>query len=55
MGALQHFVGLADTRGRPDEDLETASAAVFTPGRLQKGLRRGTLFRIAAGLDHTAI
>ena len=55
MGALQHFVGLADAGGCADEDLEPARAAVLAPGRFQEGFRRGTLFRVAAVLDHAAI
>jgi len=55
MGALQHFVGLADAGGGADEDLEPARAAVLAPGRFQEGFRRRTLFRVAAGLDHAAI
>jgi hypothetical protein len=55
MGALQHFVGLADTGRGADEDLEPSRAAVLAPGRFQQGFRRGTLFRVAAGLDHAAI
>ena len=55
MRALQHLVGLADAGGGADEDLELAGAAFLAPGRFQQGFRRGTLFGIAAGLDHTAI
>ena len=55
MGALQHLVGLADAGSGADEDLEPARAAVLAPGRFEEGFRRGTLFRIAAGLDHAAI
>ncbi len=55
MRALQHLVGLADAGGGADEDLEPAGATVLAPRRFQQGLRRGTLFGIAAGVDHTAI
>ena len=50
--ALQHLVGLADAGGGADEDLEPPGAAVLAPGCLQQRLRRGTLFGIAALLDH---
>ena len=50
--ALQHLVGLADAGGGADEDLEPAGAAVLAPGCFQQGFRRGTLFGIAALLDH---
>ncbi len=55
MGALQHFVGLADAGSGADEDLEPSRATILAPGRLQEGFRRRTLFRVAAGLDHAAI
>ena len=55
MRALQHLVGLADAGRGADEDLEPAGAAVLAPGRFQQGFRRGSLFRVAAGLDHAAI
>ena len=55
MGALQHFVGLADAGRGTDEDLELAGATFLAPGRFQEGFRRRTLFRVAAGLNHTAI
>src|SRR6185369_14325408 len=55
MGALQHLVGLADAGGGADENLEPSGATVLAPGRFQQGFRRGTLFRVAAGLDHAAI
>ena len=55
VGALQQLVGLADAGSGADEDLEPARAAVLAPGRIQEGFRRGTLFRVAAGLDHAAI
>jgi len=45
VGALQHFVGLADARRGADEDLEPARTAVLAPGRFQEGFRRRTLFR----------
>ncbi len=53
MGALQHFVGLADAGSSADEDLQPAGLAVFAPGCLQQGLGRRALFDIAARLlDH---
>ena len=55
MGALQHLVGFSDAGSGADEVLQPARAAVFAPGRLQQGFRRGTLFRVAAGLNHAAI
>ncbi len=53
--ALQHLVGLADAGGGADEDLEPAGTTVLAPGCFQQGFRRGTLFGIAALLDHMAI
>ena len=55
LGREQHLVGLADARRGAEEDLELAGAAFLAPGRFQQGFRRGALFGIAAGLDHTVI
>ncbi len=55
MRALQHLVGLADPGGGADEDFQLAGATFLPPGRFQQGFRRGTLFGIAADLDHTVI
>ncbi len=53
--ALKHFVGLADAGGGADEDLQPAGLLVLSPGRFQQGLRRGSLFRIAALICHAAL
>ena len=52
MRALQHFVGLADARGRADENLQPPGFAVLAPRRLQQGFRRRALFGVAAWLLH---
>ena len=49
---LQHFVGLADARGGADENLEPAGSALFAPGGLEQGFRRGSLVRIAPLIHH---
>src|SRR6266404_1109951 len=49
---LEHLVGLADAGGGTDENLEPAGSAFFPPGRLEQGLRRGSLVRVAALLRH---
>ena len=45
---LQHLVGLADAGSRADENLEPAGSALFSPGGLEQGLRRGSLVRVRA-------
>ena len=49
---LQHLVGLADARSRADENLEPAGSALFSPGGLEQGFRRGSLVRIAPLIHH---
>ena len=51
-GLLQHLVGLADAGSRADENLEPAGSALFSPGGLEQGLRRGSLVRIAPLIHH---
>src|SRR5262245_43868393 len=51
-GLLQHFVGLADAGRGTDEDLEPAGLTLFAPRRLEQGLRRGSLVRVAPLLRH---
>src|SRR5262249_6607883 len=51
-GLLQHFVRFADAGRGADENLEPAGLALFPPGRLEQGLRRGSLVRVAALLHH---
>jgi hypothetical protein len=48
MSALQHFVGLADTWSRANEDFQPSGFAALAPGCLQQGFRRRTMFKIAA-------
>ena len=55
MRALQHLIGLADAGGGADEDLEPAGLIVLSPGGFQKRIRRGSFFRVAALICHTAI
>ena len=52
--ALQHLLGLADAGRGADENFQPAGTAVLAPGCFQQGFRRGTLFGIAAWLDHMA-
>ncbi|MGY3342816.1 hypothetical protein ACVWYK_001585 [Bradyrhizobium sp. USDA 4470] len=54
MGALQHLVGLADTGGGADEDLQLAVRALLPARGFQQRLRRRSLFGIAALLNHQA-
>ena len=49
---LQHLVGLADAGRRADENLELADAALLPPGRLEQGLRRGSLVKVAPLICH---
>ena len=51
-GLLQHLVGLADAGGGTDENLEPAGAALFAPGSLEQGVRRGSLVRVAPLIRH---
>ena len=51
-GLLQHLVGLADAGRRADENLEPAGSALFPPGGLEQGLRRGALVRVAPLIRH---
>ena len=51
-GLLQHLVGLADAGRRADENLEPAGSALFPPGGLEQGLRRGSLVRVAPLIHH---
>ena len=51
-GLLQHLIGLADAGSRADENLEPAGSALFSPGGLEQGLRRGSLVRIAPVIHH---
>ena len=53
--ALQHLIGLADAGGGADEDLEPAGLIVLSPGGFQKRIRRGSFFRVAPLICHTAI
>jgi len=53
--ALQHLVGLADAGRGTDEDLEPAGLIVLSPRGLQERIRRGSFFRVAALLGHTAL
>jgi hypothetical protein len=55
VGALQHFVGLADARCCADEDFEPAGLIVLSPGGFEKRVRRGSFFKVAALICHTAI
>ena len=49
---LQHLVGLADAGSGADENLEPAGSALFPPGGLEQGFRRGSLVRIAPLIHH---
>ena len=51
-GLLQHLVGLADAGRGADEDFEPAGATLFPAGRLEQGLRRRSLVRIAPLIRH---
>src|SRR5262249_788332 len=51
-GLLQHLVGFADAGRGADENLEPAGSVLFAPGRLEQGLRRGPLVRVAVLLRH---
>ena len=55
MGALQHLIGLADTRCGANKDLQPAGACVLPPRGFQQRIRRGSLVRIAALICHAAI
>jgi len=54
MRALQHLIGLADTGGGADKNLQLAERAVLPPGRFEKRFRRWALFGITALVCHAA-
>src|SRR5271165_6011693 len=51
-GLLQHLIGLADAGSGTDENLETASRALFAPGSLEQRLGRWPLVRLAPLIGH---
>ena len=51
-GLLQHLVSLADAGRGADEDFEAAGVTLFPAGRLEQGLRRRSLVRVAPLIRH---
>ena len=53
-GLLQHFVGLADTGRRADENLQLADAPLLTPRRLEQRVGRRPVVKVASLVGHPA-
>ena len=51
-GLLQHLVSLADAGRGTDEDFEAAGVTLFPAGRLEQGLRRRSLVKVAPLIRH---